>query len=117
MAKREVKTRWALVWLIQALAALGLGALTALSLWLGGYVHAAFLWLVMPLGGAAAGYLAVRRGLNNYLAFLAPPLMELLGSLLVWGQLCAPGPVFLCGFLSLVGSAAGEVRNSQRRGR
>lgn len=117
MAKREKSLRWARVWLIQALAALGLGALTALSLWLGGPVHAAFLWLLMPLGGAAAGYIAVRRGLNNYLAVLAPPLMELMGNLLVWGRPCAPGPVFLCGFLSLVGAAAGEARNIQRRGR
>lgn len=117
MAKRASEGKrgpaWPLVWLIQAIAALALGALTALSLWLGGFVHGAFLWCVAPLGGAAAAYVAVRRGLNNYLAWLAPPLMELLGNLLVWGYPPSAGPVFLCGFIALVGAAAGEVRNRQ----
>lgn len=104
---------WPLVWLLQAIAALALGVLTALSLWLGGFVHGAFLWFVMPLGGAASAYIAVRRGLNNYLAWLVPPLMEPLGNLLVWGYPPSVGPVFLCGFITLVGAAAGEVRNRQ----
>lgn len=107
--------RWPLVWLIQAAASLLLGALTALSILLGGFVHGAFAWGIMPLGGMAAGYAAVRRGLNNYLAFLAPPLMEALANLLIWRYLPPVGPVFLCGFLSLVGAAAGEVRNLQER--
>ena len=121
MTKRRSKgargPRWPLVWLIQAAAALALGALTALSLWLGGAAHGAFLWGVMPVGGMAAGYIAVRRGLNNYLAWLAPPLMEALGNLLIWGYPPRVGPVFFCGFLSLVGAAAGEVRNRQRHDR
>ena len=111
MSKRRSKVRrgpsWPLVWLLQAIAALAMGALTALSLWLGGAVHGAFLWLIMP------AYVAVRRGLNNYLAWLAPPLMELLGNLLVWGYPPSVGPVFLCGFIALVGAASGEVRNRQ----
>ena len=105
---------WPLVWLIQAAAMLALGALTALSLWLGGLVHGLFLWGVMPLGGMAAGYIAVRRGLNNYLGWLAPPLMEVLGNALVWGYPPSAGPVFLCGFLALVGAAAGEVRKREK---
>ena len=117
MSKRSSKPRrglrWPLVWLVQAAACLALGAVTSLGLWLGGLIHGALLWGIMPLGGAAAGYLAVRRGLNNYLAWLAPPLMEALANLLVWGYPPAAGPVFLCGFLSLVGAAAGEVRNRQ----
>ena len=121
MAKRRTPRpssgRWALVWLVQALIALALGAATALSLWLGGFAYGLCRWLLMPLGGAVASYLAVRRRLNNYLAFLAPPLMEVLANLLIWGYSPDPGPVFLCGFLSLVGAAAGEVRNRQGRGR
>ena len=114
MARRtSAGWRWWLVWLMQAAAMLALGALAALSLWLGGIVHGAFLWAIVPLCGMASGYIAVRRGLNNYLAWLAPPLMEALANLLVWGYPPAVGPVFLCGFLSLVGAAAGEVRNRQ----
>ena len=119
MGKRSFKKgrgiRWPLVWLIQAAAALLLGMLTALSAWLGGLVHGAFLWAVMPLGGLAAGCIATRGGLNNYLAWLAPPIMEILGSLIIWGYSPSAGPVFLCGFLSLVGAAAGEVLKRQER--
>lgn len=117
MSKRFSKKgrglRWPLVWLLQALSALALGCLGALSMWLGGVVHGAFQWGIVPLGGAVAAYVAVRKGLNNYLAWLAPPLMEVLGNWLVWGYPPAVGPVFLCGFISLVGAAAGEVRNRQ----
>ena len=114
-SEKERRVTWPLIWLIQAAAALLLGALTALSTWLGGFVHGAFLWAIMPLGGMAAGCVATRKGLNNYLAWLAPPLMEILGSLLVWGYSPSAGPVFLCGFLSLVGAAAGEVLKRQER--
>ena len=120
MAKRSTKnTRgisWPLIWLIQAVAALALGALAALSALLGGFIHGAFLWALMPLGGAAAACVATLRGLNNYLAWLAPPLMEIAASMLIWGYSPEAGPVFLCGFLSLVGAAAGEVCKRQGRG-
>ena len=119
MANRSSKQKrglaWPLVWLVQAAAMLALGVLAALSAWLGGVAHGAFLWALMPLGGMAAGYLATTKGLNNYLAWLAPPVMEILGSLLVWGYSPEVGPVFLCGFLALVGAAAGEVINRQNR--
>lgn len=105
---------WAMIWSLQALTTLMLGILTALSLWLGGFVHGLFLWLLMPLGSAAACYVCVCKGLNNYLALLAPPLMELLGNLLVWRFLPKPGPVVLCALTSLIGSAAGEVRRRQK---
>ena len=107
---------WLLVWLIQAVAAFALGALGALSALLGGFVHGLFLWALLPLGGMALGCVATRKGLNNYLAWLAPPIMEILGNLLIWGYGPAVGPVFLCGFLSLVGAATGEVLNRQDRG-
>ena len=120
MAKRSTKDRrgipWPLIWLIQAAAVLALGALAALSTLLGGLIHGAFLWALMPLGGAAAACMATMRGLNNYLAWLAPPLMEIAANLLIWGYSPKTGPVFLCGFVSLVGAAAGEVCKRQRRG-
>ena len=120
MAKRTTRKRrglpWPLVWLIQAAAMLAMGALAALSTLLGGAIHGAFLWALMPLSGMATGCLATLRGLNNYLAWLAPPLMEIAASLLIWGYSPTAGPVFLCGFLSLVGAAAGEVCKRQGRG-
>ena len=120
MAKKSIKSGrripWPLIWLIQAAAMLALGTLAALSTLLGGLAHGAFLWVLMPLGGMAAGCLATRKGLNNYLAWMAPPLMEIAGSLLIWGYSPSAGPVSLCGFLSLVGAAAGEVYKRQGRG-
>ena len=113
--RRGRKIPWPLVWLIQVAAAFALGLLAALSALLGGVAHGLFLWALMPLGGMAAGCLATLRGLNNYLAWLAPPLMEIASSLLIWGYSPAVGPVFLCGFLSLVGAAAGEVCKRQGR--
>ena len=107
--------QWPLIWIIQALAALLLGALTALSAWLGALAHGAFLWGIMPLGGLFLACAATRRGLNNYLGWLAPPLMEVLSSLLVWGYSPSAGPVFLCALLSLVGAAAGEVLKREDR--
>lgn len=117
MAKRGKVSKdmhWGLVWLLQALAMLVLGIMTALSLWLGGFVHGLFIWLLMPLGSAAACYICVCKGLNNYLALLAPPLMEMLGNLLIWSFLPKPGPILLCAFVSLIGSAAGEVSKQQQ---
>ena len=111
---RGRKVPWPLVWLIQSAAALALGLLAALSALLGGLVHGIFLWALLPLGGMAAGCLATLRGLNNYLAWLAPPLMEVAASLLIWGYSPTAGPIFLCGFCSLVGAAVGEVCRRQR---
>ena len=65
MAKQSTETkrksRWPLVWLIQAALSLALGILAALSLWLGGLVHSIFLWGIAPLAGLADGCAATRR--------------------------------------------------------
>lgn len=116
LSNKKYRGKWPLIWLVQAALMFLLGSITALSMWLGGIVHGAFLWGIMPLGGLAAGCVATRMGLNNYLAWLAPPLMEVAGSLLVWGYPPSTGPVFLCGFLALVGAAAGEVLKRQNNG-
>ena len=116
-AQKKRGLRWPLIWLIQVVAMLLLGTLTTLSALLGGFPHGVFLWGVMPLGGMASAGIATRRGLNNYLAWLAPPIMEALSNLLIWGYAPTAGPVFLCGFLSLVGAAAGEVlKRSDKEG-
>ena len=116
LMRKARRISWPLIWLIQAAAMLALGMLAAFSTLLGVLAHGAFLWALMPLGGMAAGFFATRKGLNNYLAWLAPPLMEIAASLLIWGYSPSVGPVFLCGFLSLVGAAAGEVYKRQGRG-
>lgn len=105
--RRALKWYWA--WLIQIGAMLLLGCVTALSLPLGRVAYGLCLWGVMPLAGLFSACRATRAGLWNYAAWLAPPTMLLLGNVLIWGYPAEPAPVFLCGFISLVGAAAGEV--------
>lgn len=101
--------RWLLVWLIQIAAMLAAGCLAALALWLNRTLYGACMWGVMPLLGLASACMATRRGLLNYAAWLAPPIGQALGHLIVWYYLPDAGPVLLCAFVSLVGAAAGEV--------
>lgn len=112
MKRKERKTRgsrWPWIWLAQHASMLMLSMVISLSLWLGGFVYGACIWVLSPLAGALSAGLATKKGLLNYAAWLAPPLMLLAGYYLVWGYLLTPGPVLLNAFASLVGAAAGEV--------
>lgn len=109
------RLRWLWVWLIQIAATLAISLPIALSLWLGKYVHAVCMWGLAPIAGFAAACIATRRGLLNYAAWIAPPMMLFLGYVLIWGYLPPVGPVFLCGFISLVGAATGEVLNQRQK--
>ena len=42
--------------------------------------------------------------------------MEVAATLLIYTYSPSPGPVFFCGFVSLVGAAAGEVYKRQKQG-
>ena len=105
--------KWPLILLIQFLAMLALGALTALSLFLGGSIHKLCVWGLFPLCGMSSACIATRLGLLNYAAWLVPPAAEFVSHALIWGYSPEVGPVFLCAFLSLVGAAAGEVLKRQ----
>lgn len=113
--RAKSRLRWLWVWLIQIAAMLLISLLTALSLWLGGGLHAAFRWALMPIAGCISACIATRAGLWNYAAWIAPPVMQFLGHVLVWAYAPDPGAVFFCGFVSLVGAAAGEVLNRQHK--
>ena len=104
------------VWLAQA--ALTMAAFCALtrSMWLPGPWYDIFAWGLMPLLGAVSAYFATRHGVNNYLAWLAPPLCAYLAHYIVTTY--APsdaGPTLLTAFLSIIGAAAGHVRNEQTK--
>ena len=100
---------WLLVWLVQFAAVFALGCVLALSLWLNHALYGVCMWAVMPLIGLASAYLATVKGLLNYAAWIVPPAMQFLGYFICWPYFIKPGPVFLCGFISLIGAAAGEV--------
>ncbi len=115
MRRKPSAMKWYWAWLIQIGTMLLLGSAAALSLLLGKVIHGLCLWGIMPLAGLVSSCRVTRAGLWNYAAWLAPPAAMLLGNALVWGYLPSPGPVFLCGFISLVGAAAGEVLKQRER--
>ena len=110
---QPIPVKWLWILLIQCISMLAFGALISLSIIPGKVFHGICLWGVAPIAGFISACMATRRGLLNYAAWIAPPAMEVFGSLLVWGYSPAMGPVFLCAFISLVGAATGEVLNRQ----
>ena len=113
--RKGSRLRWLWVWLIQIAAALLISLPISLSLWLGGAVHAVCMWGLSPILGFISGLIATRKGLLNYAAWIAPPVMLFVGYELAWGYPPPVGPVFLCGFISLVGAATGEVLNQRQK--
>lgn len=105
--------KWPVVWLVQMVLMLLAGAAFAPTEMLGAMGSGLVQWVVLPLLGAVSAYRATRRGLLNYVAWLAPPVCMAAGYCLVWSYLPEPGPVLLCAFVSLVGAAAGEVMNRE----
>ena len=113
--RKRNRLRWLWVWLIQIAASLLVALPISLSLWLGGAVHAICMWVLSPILGFLSGLIATRRGLLNYAAWIAPPVMLFVGYVIAWGYPPQPGPVFLCGLISLVGAATGEVLNQRQK--
>lgn len=104
---------WWRAWLVQIAEMLAAGVVAALSEILGAIVYGAISWGALPLVGAFSAYRATRRGLNPYLAWLAPPICAVAAHCLIWVYPPSPGPVLLCALISLIGAAAGEVRNRE----
>lgn len=109
------KWNWATAWLVQALTMLAAGAVTAGTDLLHPALFAVLSWAGMPVLGLISACRATRRGLLNYAAWIAPPVCMWLSHFLIWKYSPAPGPVLLCAFVSLVGAAAGEVLNQQKK--
>lgn len=107
--KHSPLRRGLLIWLIQFASMLAFAAIVALTLALGKIPHGICLWGLTPIAGAVSACLATKRGLNNYAAWIAPPLMLIAGYFLIWHMLPQPGPVLLCAFISLIGAATGQV--------
>lgn len=69
------------------------------------------LWAVVPLAGLFTACRTVRRGLNNYLAWIAPPVCLFAAHYALWRFSPPAGAALLTAFTSLVGAAAGEELN------
>ena len=104
------------------LQALGCGMLFFLLfqlMWVSRALFLAALWGVMPLTGLVSAYLVTVSGINQYLAWIAPPAMGICAHYLTCFYLPnSPLPFFLCGVFSIVGAAAGDVvKKRNRKGR
>lgn len=76
------------------------------------------IWAFIPLLGAISAFFAVVKGVNSYLAWLVPPFTATLSGLIVsMGYLPGAGSVIVCAFVSLAGSAAGDVYTSSKHRR
>ena len=105
----SMKHRWIRAWALQIIEMAAVCLLAALTEGLGGPLRAAALWGAVPLAGLLTACRATRRGLNNYLAWIAPAPCLFAANLLLWGYSPPAGPALLTALLSLVGAAAGEV--------
>ncbi len=110
-----MKHRWLWAWLEQIGIMLAVGALVALADGLGPLARGVALWGVAPLAGLLTSCHAVRRGLNNYAAWIAPALCLWGTNLLIWGYSPPAGPALLTAFTSLMGAAAGAVLNEREQ--
>lgn len=122
--KKQVKTvkknkhapgrlRWLWIWLLQFASMLAFSIVVSLGEWLGGVLSGICFWGIAPAAGFISACLATRKGLLNYAAWIAPPLMLLAAYWIVWGYPIGPGPALVNAFVSLVGAATGEVMKNR----
>ena len=108
-----MKHRWLRAWLAQIGIMLAVCLLQALTYPASPALYRVLLWAAVPLAGLATACLAVRRGLNNYLAWLAPALCLYAAHYALWQFAPSAGAALLTAFASLVGAASGEVLNQR----
>lgn len=119
MAKRG---HWALILAAQTAIMLAASALLqagslSLPTQAAALAYACVMWGVLPVLGGISSYLATRRGLNNYAAWIMPCICQAAAHYLLTGMPPeSAGMVFLTAALSLVCAAAGEEMN-RRKGR
>ena len=108
------KRRWVLAWIMQIVVMAVVCALAALSEGAQMPVRILMLWLVTPLTGGITAFIAVRRGLLNYVAWIAPPVVHYIVYLMLWGYVPPVSSALLCALISLIGAAAGEVSSKTK---
>ena len=83
-----------------------------------GILFAILYYAVFPLMSGYASYKIVRRGINAYLAWILPPVAQsLAGFLASMGFSPDLIGILITAIVSLVASAAGDVKNKQKKRR
>ena len=114
----HVRLGWLRAWLIQIAVMLAACLIASAAHGVGpAWLYGALLWVGAPLAGLATAYRAVRCGLLNYAAWIAPPACLYASHWLLWRYAPSAGAALLCAFTSLVGAAAGQVVIEQNRQR
>lgn len=111
-----MKHRWIWAWLLQVIEMLAAGLLAALAAGWGALPSKLLLWGFMPLAGLLSACQATRRGLNNYLAWLAPAPCLFAAHYALWRFAPPAGAGLLTAFFALVGAAAGHVLAQRGKG-
>ena len=112
---KSLKRNWIMALAIQSLESLALGFLVSLAMGLPLLASGVALWLLLPCLGALTAFQAVRRGLLNYAAWLAPPIGLYVAHFALWHYSPPAGPALLCAFVALIGAASGEVWRQRQR--
>jgi hypothetical protein len=108
---------WWKVWAVQFLVMLAVSMAAELSYYVSDFLHGLLIWALIPIVGAVTACKCVLHGLNNYAAWIAPPVCGVAASLILWGYVPHAGPILVCAFISLVGAAAGEVLTKENKKR
>ena len=110
-----MKHHWILAWLLQIATMLAVCLVQALTYTVHPVLYAALLWILVPLAGGCTAYRAVRRGLLNYAAWIAPPVCLYAAHYGMWGFAPSAGAALLAAFCALVGAATGEVVKQRKK--
>lgn len=111
-----MKHRWLWALALQVIEMTAVCLLAALAEGAGALPRALMLWVAAPVAGLVTACRAVRRGLNNYLAWIPPAPCLYLANRLIWGYAPPAGPALLTALTSLVGAAAGQVLTQRGEG-
>lgn len=71
-------------------------------------------WALLPLAGLLTAMRTTCRGINCYLAWIAPPICMCVVPWLLVGYSPYAGSMLLCVFTSIVGAATGDVINRRK---
>lgn len=86
------------------------------TIWLNRALYGVCQWALWPVIGLISAYMTTVRGVNNYLAWIAPPCAGLLAHFLAFFYMPdSAGPFLLCALCSVVGAAAGDVKKKLQR--
>ena len=79
-------------------------------------VFGILIYVIVPILSSVSSYMLVTKGIDPYLAWLLPPVAMTISSFLsTMGIGQSPLPIMITALVSLIGSAAGDVKVKMRK--